>query len=171
MASSKKPQKKTSTGKPTGKKAAPKKRPNSAKKTAKRAPAKKQTDAATMTVRYIAANGDAAKNFTWASKAWSSAAQVGDPAAKVLRKFVDKTVKVGKEIRLPEDVSRRIFDTIEFRWYQNEAKNPEQNTKTVEKTPKPSRKSPAKAKTVKPKTAKKTVAKKTVTKRPPRKGQ
>lgn len=172
MANSKKPQKNTNNRKPSGKKTAPRKRAVAKKNSTKRLSVKPQKNVETTTVRFIPENGEDAQTFTWVGKAWSSATQAGDPAAKAFRDFFHKTMDARKEIRIPENVARRIFDSVDFRWYSDKSTSPEKNKQPTKKAAKPSTKSSPKAKSGS-KTAKSTAksgTKKSGTKRPPRKG-
>lgn len=178
MANNKKPLTRANGRKPSAKKTTPKKRTTAAKKTTKRVSVKNANDAGATTVRYTTENGEDAKTFTWAGKVWSSAAQAGDPAAKAFRDFFHKTIEAGKEVRLPEDVARRIFESAGFRWYSNRSTSPEKQKQTTTKASKPSAKNSSKTKSDKTTVAKKSdtkVAKKSGktkpgAKRPPRKG-
>ena len=108
----------------------------SAKKTKKNIPAA-STDAETTVVYYFPHDKATSTDAAWSSNAWSKVGQTVDPAGKVLRVFVDKMTRAGKEIH-SKDVYRRIFDNIEkfdFAWGFSKEKSPAPVKQTTAKPP------------------------------------
>jgi len=106
------------------------------KKTKKNTPAA-STDAETTVVYYFPHAKATSTDAAWSSNAWSKVGQTVDPAGKVLRVFVDKVTRAGKEIH-PKDVYRRIFNNIEkfdFAWGFSGEKNPAPVKQTTAKPP------------------------------------